>query len=177
VTADPHLEEIVPYSPMERRTAIEAVPTVGGFVAALALMPSHWLLMSALFAGICSMAGLFRYVSWRRKLRRKLAAAPPPPAVAVEVRRRPRRRLADAVSLLMAPPLLLAAAWLASAFEDAPFAWGLLVAATTFGTDLVAALVDVSVVRRWERRNGRVLTSLLLGAGEVFYVERSARAA
>jgi hypothetical protein len=37
-------------------------------------------------------------------------------------------------------------------------------------------LVELWSVRRWERRNGRVLTSLLLGDGDVFYVERDASA-
>jgi hypothetical protein len=170
VSADPHLEEVTPYSPLGSRAAVaEVVSTLGSFVAALALMPSRWLLMSAFFAGFCGLAGLFRYVSWRRKLRRKLAAAPAPPPDAVEVRRRGRRVL----GVVLAPALLLGAAWLFSAIDHSPFAWGLLGAASLIGTSLTAEAVELWAVRRWERRNGRVLTSLLLGDGDVFYVERA----
>ena len=177
MTVDPHLEEVVRYSAMEGRGLAEVVPAVGGFVAALALMPSRWLVMTAFFAGFCAATGVFRYVSWRRKLRRKLAAAPPPPPDAVEVRARPRRRLADVVGILLMPALFVGAAWLLSAFEHAPFAWGLCVGATLFGTGVASGLVDLWAVRRWERQNGRVLTSLLLGDGDVFYVERGVPAA
>jgi hypothetical protein len=52
----------------------------------------------------------------------------------------------------------------------------LLGVATLVGTALAAEVVEFWVVRRWERRYGRVLTSLLLGDGDVFYVERSAPA-
>jgi hypothetical protein len=176
VTVDPHLEEVVPYSPLGRQAAVaEVVSTLGSFVAALALMPSRWLLMTAFFAGFCGLAGLFRYVSWRRKLRRQLAAAPAPPPAAVEVRR--RRRRGGAWTIVLRAPALVGAAWLLSAIDHSPFAWGLLGAATLLGTSLVPALVELWTVRRWERRNGRVLTSLLLGDGDVFYVERGAPAA
>jgi hypothetical protein len=175
MTADPHLENVVPY--LETRADLAAVvPTVGGFAAALALMPSRWLLMTAFFAGFCGVAGLFRYVSWRRKLRRRLVAAPPPPPTSVEVRRSRRRGRAVTLAVLT-PAVLLGAAWLSSTTEHAPFAWGLLVAATAFGTGFAAEAVELWAVRRWERRNGRVLTSLLLGDGDVFYVERGAPAA
>jgi hypothetical protein len=61
--------------------------------------------------------------------------------------------------------------------DRSPFAWALLSAAMLVGTSLAADVVELWTVRRWEQRNGRVLTSLLLGDGDVFYVERSAPAA
>ena len=79
--------------------------------------------------------------------------------------------------ILLMPALFVGAAWLLSAFEHAPFAWGLCVGATLFGTGVASGLVDLWAVRRWERQNGRVLTSLLLGDGDVFYVERGVPAA
>jgi hypothetical protein len=119
VSADPHLEELVPHSPLGSQAAVaEVVSTLGGFVAALALMPGRWLLMTAFFAGCCALAGLFRYVSWRRKLRRTLAEAPAPPRAAFEVR--PRRRRGRRV--VLAPAFLLGAAWLSSAVDHSPFA-------------------------------------------------------
>ena len=176
MTVDPHLEEVVPYSPLGRQAAAaEVLSVIGGFVAALALMPNRWLLMTAFFAGICGVAGLLRYVSWRRKLRRRLAAAPAPPPDVVEVRRG-RRRGSAVTRVLVAPAFVLGAAWLSSAVDHSPFAWGLLGVATLIGTSLVPDLVELWTVRRWERRNGRVLTSLLLGDGDVFYVERGAHA-
>jgi hypothetical protein len=175
MSIDPHLEEVVPYPPLGRKAAVaEVVSALGGFAAALALMPSRWLLMTAFFASFCSLAGLFRYVSWRRKLRRRLAAAPAPPPGVVEVRR--NRRRGGAWTFVLRAPALLGAAWLLSAIDHSPFAWGLLGPATLLGTSLVPALVELWTVRRWERRNGRVLTSLLLGDGDVFYVERGVRA-
>jgi hypothetical protein len=177
MSIDPHLEEVVPYSPLGRQAAVaEVVSALAGFAAALALMPSRWLLMTAFFAGFCGIAGVFRYVSWRRKLRRRLASAPAPPPAAVEVRRG-RRRGGAWTFVLLAPAFLLGAGWLSSALEHSPFAWGLLGAATLVGTSLAAEVVELWTVRRWERRNGRVLTSLLLGDGDVFYVERGAPAA
>jgi hypothetical protein len=47
-------------------------------------------------------------------------------------------------------------------------------AAMIVGTGFAADVVEGWAVRRRERRNGRVLTSLLLCDGDVFYVERSA---
>jgi hypothetical protein len=140
VSADPHLEELVPHSPLGSQAAVaEVVSTLGGFVAALALMPGRWLLMTAFFAGCCALAGLFRYVSWRRKLRRTLAEAPAPPRAAVEVR--PRRRRGRRV--VLAPAFLLGAAWLSSALDHSPFALGLLGAATLVGTALAAEVFYV----------------------------------
>jgi hypothetical protein len=152
------------------------VPALGGFVAALALMPSRWVLMTVLFVGFSAVAGLVQYASWRRELRRRLAAAPPPPPDVVEVRPT-RRRGTAAMRVLPAAALLFAGAGLASALEHVPFAVGLLVAATMVGTGFAADVVELWNVRRWERRNGRILTSLLLGEGEVFYVEQSPHAA
>jgi|GEM_PF-4572412 hypothetical protein len=79
--------------------------------------------------------------------------------------------------MLLAPAVLLGAAWLTAAVEHTPFAWGLVAAATLVGTGFAADIVELAAIRRWERRNGRILTSLLLGEGEVFYVERGAHAA
>ena len=175
-TGDPHLEEVIPYSAIGRRAPVaELAPMLGGFVAALALMPGRWLVMTALFFGATATAGLVQYISWRRKLRRRLAAAPAPPPGSVEVRTS-RRRGGAVRFVVLGPAVLLGAAWLASAMERAPFAWGLLSAATLVGTGLAGDLVELWTVRRWERRNGRVLTSLLLGDGDVFYVERGTRA-
>lgn len=56
------------------------------------------------------------------------------------------------------------------------FAWGLVAAATLVATGFAADLVELLAIRRWERRNGRIVTSLLLGEGEVFYIERGAHA-
>jgi hypothetical protein len=177
VTVDPHLEEVTTYSPIGRRAAVaEVVAALGGFVAALVLMPSRWPMMTAVFVGVPAVAGLFQYVSWRRKLRPRLAAAQPPPSDVVEVRRR-RRRGTAVTRVLLAPALLLGGAWLTSAVDHAPFAWGLLATATLIGTGFAADLVELRTIRRWELRNGRVLTSLLLGEGEVFYVERGAHTA
>jgi hypothetical protein len=177
VTLDPHLERVTAYSPIGRRAAAaEVVAALGGFVAALVLMPSRWPVMTALFAGCSAAAALFQYVSWRRRLRRQLAAAPPPPPDVVEVRRRRRGRRA-VTRVLLAPAFLLGAAWGTSAVEHTPFAWGLVAAATLIATRFAADLVEFSTIHGWEHRNGRVLTSLLLGEGEVFYVERSAHTA
>lgn len=168
---------VTPYSPIGRRAAVaEVVPALAGFAAALVLMPSLWPVLTALFVGCSAVSALFQYVSWRRRLARQLAAAPPPPPDVVEVRR-PRRRRTAIRRTLLAPAFLLGAAWGTAALEHAPFAWGLVAAATLVGTRFAADLVEFSTIRRWERRNGRVLTSLLLGEGEVFYVERGAHAA
>ena len=174
VTADPHLERVTPYSPLGRRAPVaEVVPALAGFVAALVLMPSRWPVMTALFVGGSAAVALFQYVSWRRRLRRQLAAAPPPPPDVVEVRRTHRRGTA-VMRILLAPAFLLGAAWLTSAVEHTPFAWGLVAAATLVATGFAADLVEFSTIRRWERRNGRVLKSLLLEG--VFYVEQGPRA-
>jgi hypothetical protein len=58
--------------------------------------------------------------------------------------------------------------------EHSPFAWGLVAAATLVATGFAADLVEFSTIRTWERRNGRVLKSLLLEG--VFYVEHGHRA-
>jgi hypothetical protein len=177
VTVDPHLEEVTAYSPIRRRaTVADVVAALSGFVAALVLMPSRWPMMTAFFVGVPAVAGLCQYVSWRRKLRRRLAAAPSPPSDVVEVRRR-RRSGTAVMRVLLAPAFLLGGAWLTSAVEHAPFAWGLLATATLIGTGFAADMIELWNIRRWERRNGRILTSLLLGEGEVFYVERGAHAA
>ena len=177
MTVDPHLEKVTAYSPIGRRAAVaEVVAASGGFVAALVLMPSRWSLMTSVFLGAAAVVGLFQYVSWRRKLRRRLDAAPPPPPDVVEVRRS-RRRGRAVTRVLLAPALLLGGAWLTSAVEHTPFAWGLLATATLVGTGFAADIVELWTMRSWERRNGRVLTSLLLGEGDVFYVERGASAA
>jgi hypothetical protein len=174
VTDDPHLERVTPYSPLGRRAPVaEVVPALAGFAAALVLMPSLWPMMTALFVGGSAVVALFHYVSWRRRLRRQLAAAAPPPPDVVEVRRTRRRRTAVR-RILLAPALLLGAAWLSSAVEHSPFAWGLVAAATLVATGFAADLVEFSTIRTWERRNGRVLKSLLLEG--VFYVEHGHRA-
>jgi hypothetical protein len=177
VTSDPHLERVTPYSPIGRRAAVaEVVPALAGFAAALVLIPSEWPALTAFFVGFSAAAALFQYVSWRRKLRRRLVAAAPPPPDVVEVRRR-RRRGTAVRRILLGPAILLGAAWLTSVTEHTPFAWGLVAAATLVGVGFAADLVEFAVIRRWESRNGRILTSLLLGEGEVFYVERGAHAA
>jgi hypothetical protein len=174
VSIDPHLEGVTPYSPMGRRAPVaEVVPALAGLAAALVLMPSLWPVMTALFVGCSAVAALFQYVSWRQRLRRQLTAAPPPPPDVVEVRRT-RRRRTTVTRILLAPAFLLGAAWLTSAAEHNPFAWGLVAAATLVGTGFAADLVEFSTIRRWERRNGRVLKSLLLEG--VFYVERGMHA-
>jgi hypothetical protein len=176
VTSDPHLERVTPYSPIGRRAAVaEVVPALAGFTAALVLMPGLWPVMTALFVGLSAVAALFQYVSWRRRLRRLLVAAPPPPPDVVEVRRR-RRRGTVVRGILLAPTVLLGAAWLTAVGEHTPFAWGLVVAATLIAIGFAQDLVELVAIRRWERRNGRVLKSLLLGEG-VFYVERGPRTA
>jgi hypothetical protein len=73
--------------------------------------------------------------------------------------------------------LLLGSAWLWAALEDTSFAGGLLFAAVLLSFPAVGDVAIRWSIGSWERRNGRVLTSLLLGKGEVFYVERGAHAA
>jgi len=175
VTVDPHLEEVVRYPAKARRAAaVRLVVTLGAFVTALVLMPSRWLVV-IVFAGGSCFAGLVIFFSSWRQLRRQLAAAPPVPPGAVEVERR-RARFREVGALLFALAFLLGAGWI-SALQDASFAWGLLFTAALLGADAAGdALVRWSV-GRWEHRHGRVLTSLLLGEGEVFYVERGVRTA
>lgn len=176
MTSDPHLERVTPYSPIGRRAAVaEVVAALAGFVAALVLMP-----------GLARDDRALRRLLCRgRSLPVRLLAATAPPAAhgdatsaadVVEVRRS-RRRSTMVRRMLLAPAVLLGAAWLTAAVEHTPFAWGLVAAATLVGTGFAADIVELAAIRRWERRNGRILTSLLLGEGEVFYVERGAHAA
>ena len=73
--------------------------------------------------------------------------------------------------------LLLGAGWVGSVLEDASFAWGLLFAAVLLGASAAADLAEGWSVGRWERRNGRILSSLLLVPDRVFYVDRGAQTA
>ena len=56
-------------------------------------------------------------------------------------------------------------------------AWGVLFTAALLGGEAVGSTVEWWILARWKRRNGRILTSLLLGEGDVFYVDRGAYAA
>jgi hypothetical protein len=73
--------------------------------------------------------------------------------------------------------LLLGPTGVWAAVENTSFAPDLLFAATLLSAFAVRDLASRRSIERWERRNGRILTSLLLGKGEVFYVERGAHAA
>ena len=177
MSVDPHLEEVTPYTAMGRRAAVaQVVVAVGGFVAALALLPGRWLPMTAFCVGVSCGGGLFSALLTWRKLRRLLRAASSVPPAAVEVERHDSR-IRVVCGVLFEVAFLLGGGWFWSASGDAPFGWGVLFVSALLG---VYAVADVAVrwgIGRWERRNGRILTSLLLGAGEVFYVERGARPA
>ena len=177
MTADPHLEEVVPFSPGARQAAIADTATaLGGLVAALVLMPNRWLVMTALYVGGSCLFGLLPSAFAWRKLRRQLAAAPPVPPDAVEVQRH-GSRLKGISSVPFRLALLLGAGWVGSVLEDASFAWGLLFAAVLLGASAAADLAEGWSVGRWERRNGRILSSLLLVPDRVFYVDRGAQTA
>jgi hypothetical protein len=175
--ADPHREEVVRYPMAEPRTIFfELAPGVGGFVAALALLPSRWLAMTAFFAGCSCLSGLLSFVLSWRKLRRRLRAAPPVPWDAVEVERR-GSVWKPVVGVMVNVGFLLGSGWRWAAADDSPFAAGVVLAAALLGVGAVADVAERWSLGRWERRNGRILTSLLLGKGEVFYVEKSPSAA
>jgi len=175
--ADPHLEEVVGYLSLVRRAVVlELVPPLGGFVAAVALLPDRWLVMTAFYAGMSCAGGLVEFLLAWRKLLPRLRAAPPVPRDAVEVSRR-RAGLREVSAVVLEVAFLLGCGWFWAAFDDSPFAWGLLFAAALVTLHVVRDLVIRWSIDRWERRNGRILTSLLLGKGEVFYVERAAHAA
>ena len=177
MTGDPHLEEVAPYTAMGRRAAVaQVVVAVGGFVAAVALVPERWLPMIAFYVGLSFVGGLFSALLTWRRLRRLFRAASSVPPAAVEVERH-GSRIRLVCGILYAVAFLLGGGWFWSAFDDAPFGWGVLFVSALLGVYAVAEVVVRWAVGRWERRNGRVLTSLLLGAGEVFYVERGARPA
>jgi hypothetical protein len=177
VTTDPHLEEVVGYLSVIRREAVlELAPPLCGFVAAVALMPDRWLRTTALYVGFSCALGLLHFLlAWRRLLPR-LRSAPPMPRNAVEVRER-RIGLGDAGAMLLQAGFLLGGGWVWAALEDNSFASGLAFAAVLLGAYPLGDLAVRWSVGKWERRNGRVLTSQLLGEGEVFYVERGAHAA
>jgi hypothetical protein len=177
VTADPHLEEVVPYAPaVMPAAALRLAPPLGGFVAAFVLMPGRWLVITVFFVGGACLAGLLSFLFTWRKLRRQLAAAPPVPPGAVEAERH-GVRVREIGAFLFELAFLLAAGSFWAAFQDSRFAAGLVFAAALLGAGAVGDVALRWRVGRWERRNGCILTSLLLGPGEVFYVERSARAA
>ena len=172
---DPHLEEVVRYPTAAPRTVfVGLAPALGGFVASLVLMPSRWLAMTAFFVGGSCFLGLLSFVLSWRKLRRQFGAAPPPPWDAVEVERN-GSLWKLVVGVVLNVGFLLGSGWFWAAADDSRFAVGLLLAAALLGVGAVAGLVERWSLGRWERRNGRILTSLLLGEGEVFYVDRSAR--
>ena len=54
---DPHLEEVVSYSSTVGRAALQMVPALGGFLAALVLLPSRWLAITALFVSLSCLFG------------------------------------------------------------------------------------------------------------------------
>ena len=174
---DPHLEEVVRYPTTAPRTiVVQLAPALGGFVAALALLPSRWLVVTAFFAGCSCVFGLLSFVVSWRKLRRRLGAAPPVPWDAVEVERH-GSLWKPVVGVVVNVGFLLGSGWFGAAAGDSPFAAGVVVAAVLLGVGAVADVTERWSLGRWERRNGRILTSLLLGAGEVFYVQRGAPAA
>jgi hypothetical protein len=175
---DPHLERVVGYRSVVRQAAVfELVPPFGGFVAAVVLMPDRWLRITALYVGMSCSFGLVSFLlAWRRLLPR-LRGAPPVPPDAVEVKRR-RRGLTKVWVALLEIGFLLGSAWVWAALDDdTSFASGLLFTAVLLSAFAVRDLATRWSIERWECRNGRVLTSLLLGKGEVFYVERGAHAA
>jgi hypothetical protein len=173
---DPHLEEVVRYPTAAPRTVfVELAPALGGFIAGLVLMPSRWPATTAFFVGGSCLLGLLSFVLSWRKLRRQLRAAPPVPRDAVEVERH-GSLWKPVVGVVVNVGFLLGSGWFWAAADDSRFAVGLVLAAALLGVGAVADFVERWSIGRWERRNGRILTSLLLGAGEVFYVERSAHA-
>ena len=176
VSPDPHLEEVTPYTAIGRRAAVaQVMVAVGGFVAAVALVPDR-LPMIAFYVGLSFVGGLFMALLTWRRLRRLLTAASPVPRAAVEVERR-GSRIRLACGVLFEVAFLLGGGWFWSAFDDAPFGSGLLFLSALLGAYALAGVTVRCGIGRWERRNGRILTSLLLGVGEVFYVERGIRAA
>jgi hypothetical protein len=177
IRADPHLEEVAGYlSLVRRRTVLELAPPLGGFVATVALVPDRWLRLTALYVGISCAFGLLRFLSTWRKLLPRIRAAPPVPPDAVEVKRRPLG-LRTVFALLLEVGFLLGCGRLWAALADSSFASGLLFAAVLLSAGAVEDVATRWSLGRWEHRNGRVLTSLLLGKGEVFYVDRDAHAA
>src|SRR5919206_2755053 len=87
VSADPHLEEVTPYTAIGRRAAVaQVMVAVGGFVAAVALVPDR-LPIIAFYVGLSFVGGLFMALLTWRRLRRLLTAASPVPRAAVEVER------------------------------------------------------------------------------------------
>jgi hypothetical protein len=174
--ADPHLEEVVRYLSLTRGAAVLGLaPPFGGFVAAVVLTPDRRLLMTAFYVGFSCAAGLLIFLLEWRKLVPRLRAAPPVPLDAVEVRRR-SLGLKVIWALALEIALLLGGGWFWAAYDDSSFASGLLFPAVCLSAYAVGDLAVRWSVGRWERRNGRVLKSLLLGEG-VFYVERGAHAA
>jgi hypothetical protein len=139
-------------------------------------MPNRWLAVTVLYVGSSCLVGLLNFLFAWRKLRRRLTAAPYVPRDALEVKRH-GVHLREVCGLVFAVTFLLGAGWFWSAVADLPFGWGLFFAATLLGVNAVTDLVIRWTVLRWERRHGRILTSLLLGAGDVFYVERGVRPA
>jgi len=171
VTADPHLEEVVPYSSTVGRAALQIVPALGGFLAALVLLPSRWLAITVLFVSLSCLFGLVSYAFAWRKLRRRLAAAPAVPHDSVEVARRESGVVKDFFVICGELALLLGAGWLGAAMDHAPFALGLVLAAALLGRHAVEDAAERWSIDRWERRHGRILRSLLFD-DEVVYVER-----
>jgi hypothetical protein len=177
VTVDPHLEEVVDYVSLVRRAAaLELAPPFGGFVAVVVLVPDRWLRITALYVGVSCAFGLLRFLLAWRKLLPRLRAAPPVPPDAVEVKRRPLG-LRELFAALLEVGFLLGCGWFWAALEDTSFASGLLFAAVLLSAGAAEDVATRWSLGRWERRNGRILTSLLLGKGEVFYVDRGAHAA
>jgi hypothetical protein len=173
---DPHLEKVVGYDSVVRRAGVfELAIPLGGFVAAVMLMPNHWLAMTAFYFGVSCTFGLFQFLLAWRNLLPRFRAAPPVPPDAVEVKRR-RTSLRQVWAAPLEVGLLLGGGWFSAAAQDGPFAWGLLFVAVLLSAFAVRDLATRWSIGRWERRNGRILTSLLLGVGEVFYVERGAHA-
>lgn len=159
-----------------RTVLVGLAPALGGFVASLVLMPSRWVAMTAFFVGCACLLGLLSFVLSGRKLRRRLGAAPPVPWDAVEVERH-GSLWKPLLGVVFNVAFLFGSGWFWGTAEDSPFAVGVFLGATLLGVGAVANLVERWSLGAWERRNGRILTSLLLGKGEVFYVERGARAA
>ena len=171
MTADPHLEEVVSYSSTVGQAALQMVPALGGFLAALVLLPSRWLAITVLFVSLSCLFGLVSYALAWRKLRRRLAAAPAVPHDSVEVARRESGVVKDFFVICGELALLLGAGWLGAAMDHAPFALGLVLAAALLGRHAVEDAAERWSIDRWERRHGRILRSLLFD-DEVVYVER-----